>query len=364
MTQTDRPTLLHAIFAAADRVRTACSAAGRSLAALLLPAALLACDNAGAPSGYSTDLAQGGAASAELRKVKLQLNWVAEPEFGGFYAAQDKALYQSEGLEVELVQGGPDVPAPQLVASGKVEFAVVAATQVVELNEQGGDLVALYAVYQTNPMGVMVHESSPFKSLMELWESDATLAIQDGLADYQWLNSQFPNGKRRIVPYAANLAQFAADPALASQCFVPSEPIALGLQGVKTRVFMMSESGFNPYNAVVVTTRTFLEKNRALCASLVKASALGWRAYLNDPKPFNQTMARLNTAMSLEAMTRAAEVQTPLIANDETKRLGLGGMRYNRWEEIVNQLAQMGKIKVKPDPASLFSWDPEAGTAR
>jgi hypothetical protein len=38
-------------------------------------------------------------------------------------------------------------------------------------------------------------------------------------------------------------------------------------------------------------------------------------------------------------------VQTPLIANDETKRLGLGGMRYNRWEEIVNQLAQMGKIK-------------------
>ena len=46
------------------------------------------------------------------------------------------------------------------------------------------------------------------------------------------------------------------------------------------------------------------------------------------------------------------------------ERLGLGGMRYNRWEEIVNQLAQMGKIKVKPDPASLFSWDPEAGTAR
>jgi hypothetical protein len=75
-------------------------------------------------------------------------------------------------------------------------------------------------------------------------------------------------------------------------------------------------------------------------------------------------MARLNPAMSLEAMTRAAEVQTPLIANDETKRLGLGGMRYNRWEEIVNQLAQMGKIKSKPDPATLFSWDPEAGTAR
>jgi NitT/TauT family transport system substrate-binding protein len=339
-----------------------------TLRAAILPAALLAlgpvgCDDASAPRP-STDLAQGGTAAPELRKLRLQLNWVAEPEFGGFYAAEQKALYHSEGLDVELVQGGPDVPVPQLVASGKVEFGVVAGTQVIELNEQGGDLVALYAVYQVNPMGVMVHESSPYQTLMQLWESDVTLAIQDGLADYQWLSTQFPAGKRRIVPYTANLAQFAADPTLASQCFVLSEPVALELKGVKTRVFMMSESGFNPYNAVVVTTRPFLEANREACAAFVRASALGWRAYLNDPKAVNQEMSRLNPAMSLEAMTRAAEVQIPLIANDETTRLGLGGMRYSRWEETAGQLLQMGKIKSKPDAERLFHWDLEADTAR
>ena len=335
-------------------------------AASAAAALLSACDagDGGRGSPMTSDLAQGGAAAPKFDKVRLQLNWVAEPEFGGFYAAQQKALYQIEGLEVELVQGGPDVPAPQLAASGKVEFATIAATQLVELNEQGGDLVALYAVYQSNPMGVMVHAASPFNTLMELWQSDATLAIQDGLADFQWLSTKFPGGRLKIVPYTSNLAQFAAQPALASQCFVPSEPTALELQGVKTRVFMMNESGFDPYNTVVVTTRGFLEKNRDLCARFVKASAAGWRAYLDAPRPFNETMARLNPAMPADTMDRVCAVQDKLIQNDETKRVGLGGMRYARWEEIVNQLHEIGKIKVKPDPQSLFAWDTEAGTAR
>ena len=332
-----------------------------TLASLAVLPFLAACDE---QPRTSFETAQGGAAAPALTKVRLQLNWVAEPEFGGFFAAHDKALYQAQGLEVDIVQGGPDVPAPQLVASGKVEFAVVAGTQVVELNEQGGTLVALYAVYQNNPMGVMVHESSPYHTLMELWESDSTLAIQDGLADFQYLGKRFPGGKRRIVPYSSNLAQFAADPGLASQCFVTSEPIALSLKGVRTRVFPMGESGFDPYNSVVVTTREFLEKNRDLCARFVKASAAGWRAYLDDPKPFNQTMSRLNPAMTAEAMALAADAQRRLVETDETKRVGLGGMRYARWEETVNQLAEIGRIKVKPDPQSLFSWDTEAGTAR
>jgi len=341
-----------------SRIRTILA----SIASVALTAMLLSACDGGQPVSYET--AQGGAAPVELAKVKLQLNWVAEPEFGGFYAAHEKAIYQSEGLEVELVQGSADIPAPQLVATGKVEFATVAATQLVELNSQGGDLVALYAVYQTNPMGVMVHESSPFTTLMDLWQSDATLAIQEGLADYEWLKRSFPNGARKIVPYTGSNAQFAADPSLASQCFVPAEPTALALQGVKTRVFMMSDAGFNPYNTVVVTTRAYFERNRDLCARFVKASSLGWRAYLNDPKATNRTMARLNPAMAAEVMDKVCDVQAPLIQNDDTKRLGLGGMLFARWDELVKQLDEMGKLRARPDPQSLYFWDSATDSAR
>lgn len=325
-------------------------------------ALLAACS--GGDASAPADAARGGAAAPALAKVKLQLNWVAEPEFGGFYAAQQNGLFQAEGLDVELVQGSPGVPAPQLAASGKVEFATVAGTQIVELAEQGGDLVALYAVYQFNPMGIMVHESSPFRSLGELWQSDATVSIEQGLAEFAWLAKQRPEGKLRFVPYTSNLAGFAADPKLAQQCFITSEPVSLELQGVRTRLFLFGESGFDPYNVVVATRRSYYEANKATCAALVRACAAGWRAYLDDPKPFHRTMAGLNAAMSVAAMDLGAGKQRALVENDETKRMGLGGMSVERWQATVQQLSDLGRIKTRPDAARLFVWDAAAGTAR
>ena len=130
--------------------------------------------------------------------IRLQLNWSPEPEFGGFYAAEHEGLFAKEGLDVEIVTGGPNVPVPQLAASGKVEFAVIAAPQLLTLREQGGDLIALYAVFQGNPMGLMVHEASPHKTLSELWMSEATVSIENGLTDFRWLDKAYPGGKRKI----------------------------------------------------------------------------------------------------------------------------------------------------------------------
>ncbi|MFM8639842.1 MAG: ABC transporter substrate-binding protein, partial [Planctomycetota bacterium] len=154
------------------------------------------------------------------------------------------------------------------------------------------------------------------------------------------------------------------DPALAQQCFITSEPVTLELQGVKTRVFMIGDTGFDPYNQVLVTTRAYYESHKDQCARLVKAVAAGWRAYLDDPKPFNRTMAGLNAAMSVEAMDLGAEKQRALSENDETRRIGLGGMRVQRWQSTIEQLSDLGRIKSRPDAARLFAWDAEAGTAR
>lgn len=304
------------------------------------------------------------AKSTGPRAVRLQLNWTAEPEFGGFFAARDRGLFGAEGLEVELVQGGPGIPAAQLVASGKVEFAVVAANQLLELNAQGGDLVALFAVFQGNPMGVMVHEKAEWTSLEELWRSEATISLEEGLADFAWLAHVWPNGKHRVVPYSANLAQFAADPSLAQQCFFTSEPVSLELQGTRTRVFLIGESGFDPYNAIVVARRELLTREPALARSLVRACARGWRSYLDDADAVQATMAKENPAMSRAAMDRSAELQRRLVETDDTKRLGLGCMTEARWRTTIEQLVQTGRLKQPLDAARVFAWNAEDEVVR
>jgi hypothetical protein len=58
-----------------------------------------------------------------------------------------------------------------------------------------------------------------------------------------------------------------------------------------------------------------------------------------------------------------------LIETDETKRIGLGGMRAGKWQTLIEQLVELGDLKRDgsdklPDPESLFVWDVDAGTAR
>jgi NitT/TauT family transport system substrate-binding protein len=72
----------------------------------------------------------------------LQLNWVPEPEFGGFFAAAQDGLYLAEGLDVQIIRGASGTPTPQLTASGQVEFGVVSGDQILSFAERGASLVA------------------------------------------------------------------------------------------------------------------------------------------------------------------------------------------------------------------------------
>jgi NitT/TauT family transport system substrate-binding protein len=133
----------------------------------------------------------GSSVPAGTVRVRLQLNWVPEPEFGGFFAAAQDGLYLAEGLDVQIIRGASGTPTPQLTASGQVEFGVVSGDQILSFAERGASLVGVFAVFHTSPMGIMVKKDAPWKSLEELWKSDATVAIEVGLPFVKYLNAKF-----------------------------------------------------------------------------------------------------------------------------------------------------------------------------
>src|SRR5262245_1633085 len=90
-------------------------------------------------------------------KVSIALNWVPEPEFGGIYAAQQTGAYQKRNLDVAIKPGGAGAPTWQQVAAGNVDFGVASADEVVNARANGADIVAIFAIYQTCPQGIMVH---------------------------------------------------------------------------------------------------------------------------------------------------------------------------------------------------------------
>jgi NitT/TauT family transport system substrate-binding protein len=286
-------------------------------------------------------------------KVKLALNWIPEPEFGGFYAAREGGAYLRQGLDVEVMGGGAGVPVLQMVATGRSEFGTVGGDELVIARSRGADVVAIFATFQKSPQGIMVHESRKLRSLRDVFQS-GTLAVEPGLPYAAYLRKQFPWDGVQIVPYDGGVARFLADSNFAQQCYVTSEPLAAKRQGGHPQVFLIADAGYNPYTTVVIARRELVAEKPEMVNAFVAATAEGWRAYLADPRSTNELLGRLNPSMDAATLQAAADAERPLIETEQTKQAGLGTMTAERWDTLAKQLVELNLIDRAPTPAELF----------
>jgi NitT/TauT family transport system substrate-binding protein len=153
-----------------------------------------------------------------------------------------------------------------------------------------------------------------------------------------------------------------ADAKHSQQCFVTSEPIAAKGKGGDPKVFLISESGFNPYAAVVVTRGDYLKQNEKRVNEFVAATRDAWRDYLNDPKATNEQMHKLNPEMDLETFAAAAVAQKPLIENEQSGAIGY--MTADRWKELGEQLVELKLIDKAPAARECFVGEWKASKGR
>ena len=287
-------------------------------------------------------------------KLQLALNWKAEPEFGGFYAAKLTGYFEKRGLNVDVTEGGAGTPVVQMVANNKVPFGIAAGDEVVIAQSRGADVVALFAVYQINPQGIMVHPERGFKSIADVFNSQGILAIQNGSPHTLFLQAKYPKAKVKLVPYAGGIAQFLTDANYSQQCFVTSEPLLAKKKSVAVKSFLIADEGFKPYGTVVVARRDYLEKNPQRTRDFIDAVRNGWREYLRAPQGANALMVKLNPAVDAETMKEAADVQKPFIVPTGAQAGDLGKMAADRWTALTNQLQEIKLLKSKPAADRLF----------
>jgi NitT/TauT family transport system substrate-binding protein len=322
------------------------------IASLIGVALLAGCKD---DSGNGKTAAASAAASSEPAKVRLTLDWKPEPEFGGFYAAKQIGAFGRNKLDVDIKPAGPGAPTWQLVAQGRTEFATTAADQVLVAREQGADVVAIFAVYQTCPQGIMVHKSRGFAKLADVFANTGTLAAEDN-AWLRFCRKQFDPIKVTLTGYTGGVAAFLAKPDYSQQCFIFSEPILARKQDPTSdpQTFLVAESGYNPYTTVVIVTGETVRTHPERVRGMIEACRAGWRAYLDDPAATNKLMSELNTDMDLDTFAQGAAAQKTLIETGETKTVGLGGMTSERWSTLAKQLVDLGVLKTAPPAEQCF----------
>jgi len=85
-------------------------------------------------------------------KLTLQLKWVTQAQFAGYYVATDKGFYKDEKLDVTIKAGGPDVAPPQVIAGGGADVVIDWMPSALATREKGIALVNIAQVFKRSGM--------------------------------------------------------------------------------------------------------------------------------------------------------------------------------------------------------------------
>lgn len=103
-----------------------------------------------------------GAMAAD--KVTLQLKWVAQGQFGGYFVAKDKGFYKEEGLDVDIKPGGPDIAPEQVIAGGGADVIVDWMGGALVAREKGVPLINIAQPFEKSGLELICPKDGPIKT--------------------------------------------------------------------------------------------------------------------------------------------------------------------------------------------------------
>ncbi|HZH26049.1 MAG TPA: ABC transporter substrate-binding protein [Azospirillaceae bacterium] len=126
-----------------------------------------------------------GAANAQ-EKVTLQLKWVTQAQFAGYYVAKDKGFYKQAGLDVTVNPGGPDIAPPQVIAGNRADVIVDWMPSALASREKGVPLVNIAQPFKQSGMMLTCRAETGIKTPADL--KDRTLGVWFAGNEYPFLS--------------------------------------------------------------------------------------------------------------------------------------------------------------------------------
>ncbi len=231
--------------------------------------------------------------TAKLDKVALQLKWVTQAQFAGYYAAKAKGYYEDAGLDVTIKPGGPDITPEVVVASGQAEFGIDWLPSLLSQRDRGGTIVNIAQVFTRSGVTELTWKDTGIDSIAHL--RGKRVGVWLGGSEFEQYAALQKNGidpkKKSDVaivaqPFDMNLfLQRQIDAASAmtynelAQVLEQKNPKTGKLHSVnELNVFKMEDAGTGMLEDGVFTRGDWIKdtKNQDIAKRLLAASFKGW----------------------------------------------------------------------------------------
>jgi NitT/TauT family transport system substrate-binding protein len=318
-------------------------AVGLAVAALFLAGCRKAPEETKATSG-----------TAGRPKLHFIHDWFPEPEHGGYFAASILGYWNDEGLDVDVIPGGPNAEIEKRVALDSVGLGIVRADSVFIAADRGLPIIAVNSYFQHDPQGIMVRADSKIHGFADLEDKD--VAMQVGNTWFPYLQRKYGLQKTRVRAVTGSVANFVKDPEWITQAYPTSEPYYAAKEGVPARVLQISDSGFDPYR-VIIANRELVEKHADWVAGFTRGALRGWKEYFRNPSPIHEHIGKISPTMEADGMKFSYVKMRALhlVEGVASKGESMGAVDPRRWEELSKILLDLGLIKSAPVLTNIYT---------
>ena len=290
---------------------------------------------------------QDAAPKSGLTPIRFATDWRAEAEHGGFYEALANGEYAKRGLDVKIIQGGPGVNVPQLLAAGSVDLGIGSNGFIVlNLAQEGVPVKAVAAIFQKDPQVLIAHPNVGVNTLADLKGHPILLGDASVTTFWVWLKAKYSFTDDQVRKYTFNNGPFLADKRAAQQGYVTSEPYTIEKQaGIKPKVFLLADNGYPGYATMILAPDTLIAKNPAAVKAFIEATAKGWQDYLNgDSRPADALILKDNPEMTQDVLdqARAKLKSNAIVEGGDSQTSGVGSMTDARWRTFFDMASSNG----------------------
>lgn len=304
----------------------------------------------------------GATSAAEPTKIRFVTDWKAQAPQGGFYQAKALGLYAEQGLDVEILQGGPSVNVPLLLGSNQADFGI-GSNSFIPLNivAAGIPASAVAAIFQKDPQVLITHPREDIRSIADMKGKPIMISDAGVGSHWIWLKAKFGFTDRQIRKYTYNLAPFLVDPGAIQQGYVTSEPYEIAkASGIAPQVFLLADEDYPSYGTLILASDERIRSDPQQVRAFVAASIAGWKDYLTgDPTPGNTLIKAANPEMSDDVLLHAiAEMNRYRLATaGDAETAGIGVMTEARWQAFFETMSADGVYPENLDWRRAYSLD-------
>ena len=289
-------------------------------------------------------------------EVTLQLKWVHQAQFAGFYLAQENGYYSDENIKVTFIAGGPGIDTMEQVVGGVADFGVDTPECILVNRGEGKGVVAIAAIYRRNPMVFVTLVDSGIERPADFLGRSVAVGNSDGELQFQAMMSRLSLdiNQVKVVPFSLDHTPFYNGDVDITSVYSTGSLIRIRQEGYEVNKIWPSDYGVHLYSDTLFTTERLIREKPDLVTRFLRATLKGWRQAIEDPEA--AVAATLNYAQKTDVLvqTQMMEASQPLVHTGEDQ---IGWMESEVWEGMHQMLLNQGILDEPLDLDKVYTME-------